>query len=70
MAKNGTHLVVCKNSKALAHLYKEETCCCLIASASQRGEPVEQGDALVARDELQSAGFVWGKDFYLKKVED
>lgn len=68
MGMDGTHLVVCKNPKALEHLYKEETCCCLIAAASERGEPVEQGDALVARDELQEAGFEWGKDFYLKKV--
>ena len=63
-----THLVVCKNPKALEHLYKEETCCCLTASKSARGKPVEQGDALVARDELQAAGFKWGVDFYLKKV--
>ena len=68
MSNDGTHLVVCKNPKALEHLYKEETCCCLIASASKRGEPVGQGDALVARDELIAAGFEWGKDFYLKKV--
>ncbi len=66
---SGTHLVICKNPKALEHLYTEDTCCCLIAAASERGEPVEQGDALVARDELQDAGFVWGKDFYLKKVD-
>jgi len=65
---SGTHLVVCTNPKALEHLYSEETCCCLIAAASKRGEPVGQGDALVARDELQKAGFVWGKDFYIKKV--
>ncbi len=26
------------------------------------------GDAMVFRDELQEAGFEWGKDFYMKKV--
>ena len=66
--EDGTHLVVCKNPEALAHLYTEETCCCIIAAKSERGEAVGQGDALVARDELQAAGFEWGKDFYLKKV--
>lgn len=70
MAESGTHLVVCINPKALEHLYKEETCCCLIATKSKRGEPVEQGDALVARDELLEAGFEWGKDFYLKKIKE
>jgi len=68
MVSDGTHLVVCKNSKALKHLYKDETCCCLIAAKSERGKPVSQGDALVARDELLKAGFKWGEDFYLKKV--
>lgn len=68
MSKDGTHLVVCINPKALEYLYSEETYCCLIAAASKRGDPVAQGDALVARDELLNAGFVWGKDFYLKKV--
>ena len=66
--KRGTHLVVCINPKALEHLFTEETCCFLIAHKSSNGEPVGQGDALVARDELLDAGFKWGKDFYLKKV--
>ena len=70
MSEYDTHLVVCKNPKALEHLYTEETCCCLIAAKSKRGEPVSQGDALVARDELEQAGFEWGKDFYLKKVAE
>lgn len=60
--------VICKNPKALERLYEEDTCCCLIASASKQGKPVSQGDALVARDELIASGFEWGKDFYLKKV--
>ncbi len=68
MSEHGTHLVVCTNPKALEHLFKEETCCCLIAAASKKGRAVEQGDALVARDELENAGFKWGVDFYLKKV--
>ena len=65
---SGTQLVVCKNPKALEHLYKDDACCCLIAAKSKRGEAVGQGDALVARDELEAASFVCGKDFYLKKV--
>lgn len=68
MSSDGTHFVICKNPKALEHLYTEDSCCCLIAAASERGEAVEQGDALVARDELEEAGFVWGKDFYLRKA--
>ena len=68
MSSDGTHLVVCKNPDALEHLFKDETCCCLIASASKQGKAVSQGDALVAKDELEEAGFVWGVDFYLKKV--
>ena len=68
MIFKGTHLVVCKNPTALAHLYSEVSCCCLIASKSERGEAVGQGAALCARDELQDAGFKWGIDFYLKKV--
>ncbi len=64
-----THLVVCKNPKALEHLYKPVFCCSLIAHASEKGKPVLQGDALIARDELLKAGFEWGKDFYLKKID-
>ena len=66
--KQGTHLVVCINPKVLDHLFTDDSCCFLIAHKSSNGEPVEQGDALVARDELLNAGFEWGKDFYLKKV--
>lgn len=68
MSNYGTHLVVCKNPQALEHLYSEDSCCCLIADKSKRGEPVRLGDALVARDELYAAGFEWGKDFYIKIV--
>ena len=67
MAQN-THLLVCKNPTALNHLLKDETCCRLIAHAAQKGNPIAQGDALVARDELLNAGFKWGTDFYIKKV--
>ncbi len=66
--KFDTHLVVCTNPKALEHLYSDDSCCCLIAAKSKRGEPVSQGDALVARDELEEAGFKWGQDFYLKRI--
>ena len=62
---DGTHLIICKNPKALEFLIDEEI---IIGHHAKNGIPVEQGDALVARDELQEAGFVWGKDFYLKKV--
>ena len=61
-----THLVVCKYPKALKFLEEEEI---IIGHHARNGIPVGQGDALVARDELQEAGFEWGKDFYLKKVE-
>lgn len=38
--------------------------------ANMEGQhPFGQGDALVARDDLQAAGFKWGIDFYLKKEE-
>ena len=37
--------------------------------ASNNGEhDFSVGDAMVFRDELQEAGFEWGKDFYMKKV--
>jgi len=65
MSKDGTHLIVCKNPEALEWLKKEEI---ILGIDAEKGNPVEQGDALVARDELQAAGYVWGKDFYLKKV--
>jgi len=66
---DGTHLVICKNPKCLEALKTEESCCILIAHASEQNRPVSQGDALVARDELIEAGFKWGVDFYLKKVD-
>jgi hypothetical protein len=62
---DGPHLVVCKNPKALEHLKNE---LCLIGFMSEKGKSMAQGDALVARDELQEAGFKWGQDFYLKVV--
>ena len=68
MSEYKTHLVVCKNPKALEYLYSDDSCCCLIASKSKRGEPVSRGDAMVARDELIEAGFKWGIDFYIKVV--
>ncbi len=38
--------------------------------ASNNGEhDFSVGDAMVFRDELEDAGFEWGKDFYLKKVK-
>lgn len=61
-----THLVICKNSDTLQFLKREEL---IIGFHSEKGIPVGQGDALVARDELIEAGFEWGKDFYIKKVE-
>lgn len=67
---DGTHLIIIKNPKALEHLEKEETCCFLIAARAEKGKPVECGDAMAAKDELEEAGFVWGKDFYLKNVEE
>jgi len=65
-----THLLVCKNPKALEYLFTEDTCCCLIASASKQGKPVAQGDALWARNELLDGGFKWGKDFFIKIVNE
>jgi len=63
----GTHLLIIKNPKALERLYEEETCCQLIARASEKGRSLELGDTMVARDELLNSGFKWGKDFYIKK---
>ena len=60
-----THLVVCKNKEALEHLIKEVT---LIGAISKKGRTMSQGDALVAKEILEDGGFVWGEDFYLKKV--
>ena len=60
-----THLIVCTNPEALKYLEAEEI---IIGSHARRGIPVGQGDAMVARDELQEQGFKWGKDFYIKKV--
>ena len=65
---NGTHKLVIKNPKALELLKQPETCCIVIALASEKGKLIEQGDALVARDALLEAGFKWGIDFYLKVV--
>ena len=62
-----THLIIYKNPKALKFLMEEEI---IIGHHARNGIPVSQGDALVARDELQEAGFEWGKDFYLKKVAE
>ena len=65
-----THFVVCKNPKALEHLIEES---CLIGWHSRDNKSMGQGDALVARDILQEAGFEWGKDFFIKKnasIED
>jgi hypothetical protein len=66
--KEGTHLIICLNPKALDSLFSDESCCFLIAHASANGNPVECGDALVARDWLLEQGFKWGEDFYLKKL--
>jgi len=63
---SGTHYIVCINPLALKFLTQEN---CLLGSASLLNRPVEQGDALLARDYLQGHGFSWGKDFYLKKVQ-
>jgi len=63
----GTHLVVCKNPEALEFLKKEEM---IIGRWAEKGKSMEVGDAMLARDELIEAGFEWGIDFYLKKVED
>ena len=49
-----THLIICKNPKALEHLEREIV---LVGHHSRNGVPVSQGDALVARDELKEAGF-------------
>lgn len=65
MSKYDTHLVVCKNPRALQYLMDEWV---LMGICSKEGKPMGQGDALVARDTLQEAGFRWGKDFYLKKI--
>lgn len=32
------------------------------------GRKFSVGDMMAFRDDLQEAGFVWGKDFYAKKV--
>ena len=64
MSSDRTHLVVCKNPKALKWLLENEF---LIGKCAEKGRAMGQGDALVARDELVEAGFEWGKDFYLKK---
>jgi len=66
MDEYDTHLVVCKNPKALKFLKEEEL---IIGVWSEKGKPMSVGDAMVARDELQEAGFEWGKDFYLKKID-
>lgn len=65
MIGNGTHLIICKNPKALEYLFREEP---FIAGHCKRGESIEQGDALIARDVLKDAGFKWNKDFYIIKV--
>ena len=66
MYRDETHLVVCKNARALEYLIGESV---LIGLLSRDGKPMGQGDALYARDELINGGFEWGKDFYLKKVD-
>jgi len=58
------YLIVCKSSKALEFLKEEEL---IIGLWAEKGKPMTIGDAMVAKDELQEAGFEWGKDFYLKK---
>lgn len=65
MSLNETHLVICRNPKALEHLKNEMW---IIGICAEKGIPMLQGDALCARDELLEAGFVWGKDFYLKII--
>ena len=60
-----TRLVICKTDAALEHLKKEY---CEIGSLSERGLPMEQGDTMVARDSLLTAGFEFGEDFYIRKV--
>jgi len=40
----------------------------LMASDNDDDCTFEVGDMCVFRDELKEAGFVWGKDFYVKKV--
>lgn len=40
----------------------------LLRASNNREHDFCVGDAMVFRDELIDAGFVWGKDFYMKKV--
>ena len=67
MDRHDTHLVVCKNPDALAYLIEESF---LIGLRSRKGKPMTQGDALVARDILKEANFQWGKDFYIKRIDE
>lgn len=42
----------------------------ILAADMNKGFCYEQGDALVIRDILQEEGFIFGKDFYLKKEDN
>lgn len=59
-----THTIVCKTPEALQFLLDEWV---LLGLAAKKGGPVSVGDAMLAHDELQQAGFKWGQDFYLVK---
>lgn len=41
-----------------------------VGAMLRAGQEFEVGDMLCFRDDLQDAGFVWGKDFYVEKVND
>lgn len=40
----------------------------IIGAYMRGGKKFSVGDMLVFRDDLIAAGFIWGKDFYVKKV--
>ncbi len=66
---SGTHLVVDKSDKIIPYYpYIGGLWANLVINHIEKGILFEQGDAMVIRNELQAAGFEWGKDFYLKKI--
>ena len=69
MSKWDTHLMVCVNPKALDFLLTDDDACCYLMGVwAAKGKPMGVGDALIARDALLDAGFKWGKDFYIRKI--
>ena len=64
---SGTHIVVCKNEKAIEKLLEEFW---VIGAMVVEEDPMEGGDAMVARDCLEQAGFKFGKDFYIRKIQE